>query len=176
MIRTKIVIAAAFIMCSALSLSAQMLRAKAELRNAQGEPAGVVLFDESSNDEVTIKVTVTHLPTGYHALHIHDQAKCDPPGFTSAGEHFNPAGKEHGFMNSKGPHAGDLPNIEVKNDGTAEMQIYSKLISLKKDVHNSLFKSGGASVVIHQNPDDYVTNPSGGGGNRIACGPIEMIK
>jgi superoxide dismutase, Cu-Zn family len=73
-------------------------------------------------------------------------------------------------------HAGDLPNIEVKNDGTAKVDIRDKNVTLEKGKTNSLFKEGGTSIIIHEKDDDYMTNPAGNAGNRIAGGMIVEVK
>jgi Cu-Zn family superoxide dismutase len=151
--------------------AAEQMKAKAELKNAKGETVGTVDVTES-DDTVTLEIDLKALPSGKHSFHIHEKGECTPPDFTSAGDHFNPGNKQHGFLNPNGPHAGDLPNIEVKEDGTASVTIKTKLVTLKKDAANSLFKDGGTSFVIHANEDDYITDPAGKGGDRIACGLI----
>jgi Cu-Zn family superoxide dismutase len=176
----KSVLAAMILSFSLLTMTggtvlAQTARAKADLRNTAGESAGSVLFEEDAKG-VRITVKIANLPAGMHSFHIHEAGRCDPPDFKSAGEHFNPDRTEHGFLNPKGPHAGDLPNIIVKADGTAETEFTTKRITLKEGDPRSLVRQGGTSVVLHEKPDDYLTDPSGGGGNRIACGPIEAIK
>lgn len=151
------------------------LRAHATLINAEGEKVGTVLFNQEK-EGVRIKCRLYNLEPGPHALHIHETAECDPPDFKSAGGHFNPYGKKHGFLNPAGPHAGDLPNFEVRKDKTADIEFVTGLVTLKKDKRNSLLKAGGTSVVMHENPDDYITDPAGQGGARIACGIIKEIE
>jgi superoxide dismutase, Cu-Zn family len=66
------------------------------------------------------------LPPGEHAFHIHATAKCEAPGFTTAGGHFNPDGKHHGINNPMDPkpHDGDMPNFTGKTaDGTAKVNV-----------------------------------------------------
>jgi len=98
--------------------------------------------------------------------------KCEAPDFKSAGAHFNPTGKEHGFNNPNGEHAGDLANLVVGSNGKGEVQFVNTAVTLRKGEPNSLFKEGGTSLVIHADPDDMHTNPAGNSGDRIGCAVI----
>ena len=145
--------------------------AKATLVNTKGERVGMAMLTETPKG-VKIVLEAADLPPGVHAFHIHENGVCATPDFASAGGHFNPFGKEHGFENPAGPHAGDLPNITVAPNGMVKAEMYSKLVTLSEGPKNSLFKPGGTSLMIHSGPDDYVTDPAGGAGARIACGVI----
>jgi len=90
---------------------------------------------------------------------------------TLTGGHVMPHGKPHGFMNSGGPHAGNLPNLIVRKDGTALVELYSGLVSLTDGPAN-LLDADGATLIIHENEDDHDTQPIGGAGGRVACGVI----
>lgn len=157
-----------FSVIAASQASAEM--AKAELYNAQGEKVGMATLMERSG-EVTIALQVVKLPPGTHGFHIHAVGKCEPPGFTSAGGHFNPYGKKHGLKGPEGLHAGDLRNLEVRPDGTGIAIRVASLVTLGPGV-NSLFHPEGTALVIHAEQDDYVTDPAGNAGTRIACGVI----
>ena len=145
-------------------------KAKATLVDPQGQKVGEAQLIETPQG-VKITLQVENLPPGVHALHIHDKGLCEPPGFQTAGGHFNPFGKQHGLKNPQGPHAGDLPNLVVGEDGKETLETINTLVTLKPG-KNSLFQPGGTSLVIHAGPDDYMTDPAGHAGARIACGVI----
>ena len=99
-------------------------------------------------------------------------AKCEPPGFQSAGPHFNPENKKHGLENPDGPHAGDMKNFTVAADGTAQTTVLAAKVTLGED-NQSVFSNGGTALVIHAKADDMKTDPAGNAGDRIACGVIQ---
>ncbi len=141
-------------------------------KTSQGQDAGTATLTPAGNG-VKVKLNLMNLPEGEHALHVHQNAKCDPPDFKSAGGHLNPEGKEHGIKNPKGAHAGDMPiNLQVMADGTDHVSFVTQSISMKKDAKNSVFANGGTAFVIHEKADDMMTDPTGNAGDRIACGVI----
>lgn len=156
-------------MLAAISAAA-LTGARAELKDAQGRKVGTATFKPNRNG-VQIKLKVNGMQPGEHAIHIHQNAKCDPPDFKSAGPHFNPAGKKHGLNNPDGPHAGDMDNFIVQHTGKANVTIDDPNVTLGKS-DNSLFANGGTALVIHARPDDMKTDPAGNAGDRMACGVI----
>lgn len=133
------------------------------LINTSGQAAGIVMPAQTSGG-VTLAVTASGLPHGLHGIHVHTIGRCDPPGFESAGPHWNPQDRQHGAQNPQGPHAGDLPNVAVSSSGVLSETVVIAAASLA-----ALADSDGSALVIHANADDYVTDPSGNSGARIAC-------
>lgn len=145
-------------------------QAVAVLKNAKGQKVGTVTLTEAPHG-VMVKGELMHLSPGPHAIHIHETGKCEAPKFTSAGGHFNPAHKQHGFMVPEGMHAGDLPNLIVPANGQIHFEYFDPNASLSGD--NTVFDADGAAVVVHAKADDYKSQPAGDAGDRVACGVIE---
>lgn len=119
---------------------------------------------------VLIRGSVIGLGLGAHAMHIHAVGKCEPPAFASAGGHYNPDHKQHGYLNINGPHAGDLPNLETPPAGELRFEVLVPGVRLTGT--HSLLSGDGTSIVIHSGRDDLMTDPSGNSGSRVACGVI----
>ena len=140
--------------------------AQAQMMNAEGGSVGVVTLNETPHGTL-LHARLQNLPEGAHAFHVHAVGKCEAP-FKSAGGHFNPGDKMHGLHSEEGMHAGDMPNIHVPASGSLEIEILNTQLRLDA----SLFDDDGAAIVIHEGPDDYVSDPAGAAGSRIACGVI----
>ena len=145
--------------------------ARAELRDSGGRLVANASA-MSSGDRLRVRVEAAGLAPGSYAAHIHAVGRCDPPGFESAGPHWNPTGREHGSQNPDGAHFGDLPNLLVgaNGEGSLEFGIAGAALSGGR---NALLDEDGAALVIHANPDDYRTDPGGNSGARLACGVFD---
>ena len=144
-------------------------KASADIKDAAGKKVGEAILEQVDGG-LKISATFSGLPPGQHAFHIHEIGKCDPP-FESAGGHFNPTGKKHGKDNPAGPHAGDLPNLDVPQSGGLKVEITVKDVSLDGG-RGGLLDADGAALVVHEGADDYKSDPAGNAGKRLACGVI----
>jgi len=149
---------------------AQAAGATATIKDAMGNTVGNATLRETSSG-VLIKVDLMNVPPGVHALHVHTTGKCDAPMFMTAGGHFAPGGTKHGLMAAGGPHAGDLPNIFVPADGKLSLEVLEPGVTLAAGPR-SLLDADGSAIVLHATADDYMTDPAGNAGGRIACGVI----
>ncbi|TMN22111.1 superoxide dismutase family protein [Lentibacillus cibarius] len=139
--------------------------------NRDKEDIGTAVIKSEGNG-VRISLHASDLPPGTHGFHIHEGGVCEPTDFKSAGGHFNPTNAKHGFDHPEGPHAGDLQNITVNQNGKVIASVTADMVTLKKGKENSLFKEGGTTLIIHANADDFKSQPAGDAGKRIACGVV----
>lgn len=142
-----------------------------ELKDGQGKSVGTIILWDQGADSIGYELHLHDLTAGEHALHFHQVPKCEGPDFKSAGPHFNPDNKKHGFDNPEGHHEGDLRNFTVAADGKASGRFEAKGIRLG-DGPDSLFSNGPVAIVVHAKADDYKTDPSGNSGDRVACGIV----
>jgi superoxide dismutase, Cu-Zn family len=127
---------------------------------------------DSSVGKIYIRADINGLPPGRQfAIHIHEKADCTG-NFAGAGGHFNPAGKPHGRHDSPERHAGDLPNISSNGEGVAVYAVTSELLTVAPGPYSVVNRA----IVIHENQDDYRSQPAGNSGARIACGVIRQIE
>jgi Cu-Zn family superoxide dismutase len=149
--------------------------ASAALIDTEGRPIGEARFQQTRRG-VLVKLDLRNATPGVHAVHIHQVGKCDRPSFESAGGHFSPIERKHGFMNAAGPHAGDMPNVHVPQE---TRQVSAEFLMADVTLEpgtRSMLDGDGSAIVIHAGPDDYTTDPSGNSGDRIGCGRVEKGK
>ncbi len=145
--------------------------AEAKLKPTAGNTSsGVVHFQQNGN-RVTVRASIEGLTPGVHGFHIHEKGDCSAPDATSAGGHFNPGAKQHGAPTSVDHHGGDFGNLTADANGRASLTLVvaNGEITLDRDVANSII---GKGVIVHADPDDYKTQPTGNAGKRVACGVI----
>jgi Cu-Zn family superoxide dismutase len=156
----------------AAAAAADATMIKATIIDAKGSKIGTAKLTPVA-DGVKIHLEAVKLPPGMHGIHFHETGMCEAPDFVTAGMHFNPTHKQHGFENPQGYHAGDLPNIQVGTDGKVNVDLITKSVTFDRGKPTSLLKDQGISLIIHEKSDDYVTDPTGNSGARIACGVIK---
>ncbi|HUG73394.1 MAG TPA: superoxide dismutase family protein [Steroidobacteraceae bacterium] len=136
-------------------------------RSVQG---GLTVVNQGSG--VSIRGEITGLAPGKdHGFHLHEVGECTLPNFASAGAHFNPTEAAHGGPESTDRHLGDLPNAKADADGRALIDVNVEGVTFV-DKDGAPTEILGKSIVVHALPDDFKTQPSGGSGDRIACGVI----
>lgn len=170
----RTIFAAAIAALMAPQAYAQETSATAKMTGADGSDNGIVTFNQTKSGMLHIIVEMTNLAPGSHGLHIHEKGACNAAGgFESAGGHYA-GGKEHGVNSENGPHAGDLPNVHVGENGVLKVEFFTDRLSLGDGGANPLLDADGSAVVLHAEPDDYASAPAGHAGNRVACGVIEQ--
>ncbi len=141
----------------------------AKVVDASGRELGVLTLADAGA-AISVDGTLRGLTPGVHGMHLHAVGRCDGPDFASAGPHWSPTAKQHGTANQAGPHFGDLMNITVGADSSVMVMMSTPAGSLRGA--NGLLDADGAAIVIHATTDDYMTDPSGNSGARIACGVV----
>ena len=131
-----------------------------------GAALGSVTVEDGAGGLV-LRLAGASMPAGTHGLHLHSVGKCEGPKFESAGPHWNPDNKQHGSENPNGPHKGDLPNVTVGADGALAQSLTLAGVTMAE-----LSDGDGSALVVHAQPDDNKTDPSGNSGDRIACAVI----
>lgn len=154
--------------------SGEAATAKASFVDAEGNASGNAELTAVASGGVLIKVEITGLPAGeWVAFHVHETGSCDhTTGHESAGGHFNPGSKEHGYLSPNGPHAGDMPNQYVAADGALRAEILNGMVTLDEGEAGIM----GRALMVHAKADDYESQPSGDAGDRLACGVIEQAQ
>lgn len=144
-------------------------RATAQLEPTRGNTtSGTVTFVQTG-DGVKVSGEVRGLkPDAEHGFHIHEKGDCSSGDGMSTGGHFNPTAKAHGAHGAGDHHTGDLPSLKADKQGVAKFSFVSHSISVAGPTTDIV----GRGLIVHRDPDDYKTQPTGNAGPRLACAVI----
>jgi Cu-Zn family superoxide dismutase len=169
MMRRTLSILALAALAGCQSMSDEPARANAQLQPTKGNKTfGEATFEQRGN-KVHVVIYVQGLKPGQeHGLHIHEVGDCSSGDGMSAKGHFNPFGKPHGMPGMAERHAGDLPPLKAAKNGRAKVDVEVDGISVTPGPGSII----GRAVIVHADPDDFKTQPTGNAGARLACGVI----
>ncbi|HYC62317.1 MAG TPA: superoxide dismutase family protein [Thermoanaerobaculia bacterium] len=144
--------------------------ASATLNPTSGSTAtGTVRLAQLGDGSVRVNVDLNGVPPGVHGFHIHDKGDCGDNG-NAAGGHYNPTGTSHGAPSADPHHAGDFGNVTADDNGRVRMEFTTRSVTVEAGPTTAV----GHAIILHANPDDLVTQPTGNAGGRIACGVVQM--
>ena len=174
--KTTVAMTAGFVVAAAWIGSGAALaggpKAEAALESKSGSSVtGKATFTEHAG-KVKLKVTVSGLTPGQHAIHLHEKGDCSAPDAASAGGHWNPSSENHGKWAHAPFHHGDLGNLVADAKGKAELSIETDLWTIGDGKPSDVV---GHAVVVHATLDDFTTQPTGNAGGRVACGVIQKV-
>ncbi|MDG4658275.1 superoxide dismutase family protein [Ectobacillus antri] len=165
----QLVVGVSFVVTAACS-QGNPKEVEVKLRNAAGDEVGMATMSEQPGG-VKIQVKAKGFDPGPHGFHVHGVGECKAPNFASAGNHFNPDEKEHGLLNARGAENGDLPNLMANEQGEIKAEVMAPNISFKEG-KKTMYRKSGTALIITENADDGMTQPTGNSGKRLACGVI----
>ena len=161
--------AVAVLLAACQTMPPELPRATAQLQPTKGNKTFGEATFEQAGDKVRVTIFVQGLKPGQeHGLHIHEAGDCSSGDGMSTKGHFNPLGKPHASHTSAERHAGDLPSLKAGKDGRAKVEIDLDVITVTPGPASILDRG----LIVHADPDDYKTQPTGNAGARIACGVI----
>ena len=131
--------------------------------------SGTVHMQELADGSVEVQVDLTGVPPGVHGFHVHEKGDCGDNG-NAAGGHFNPTGAPHAAPGAASHHAGDFGNVTANASGAVNTRFTTRSITVAAGSRSAV----GKAVILHANPDDLATQPTGNAGGRIACGVVEL--
>ena len=153
-----------------LATASTLTGANVNLASASGSLVSGKLALVPMGDGVHLRGEVGGLkPNSTHGIHIHENGDCSAADASSAGGHFNPSTEAHGKVGTSTHHGGDMNNIVANADGVAQVDVHASGVVLGGDAANNAV---GRAVIVHADPDDYTSQPSGNAGARVACGVI----
>lgn len=143
--------------------------ATAQLSPTKGNTtSGSVSFTQSRSKVLVVAEVRGLKPNAEHGFHIHEKGDCSSGDGMSTGGHFNPTTQVHGAHGSGSHHAGDLPSLVADANGIAKLKFESTTITVESGITNII----GRGLIVHRDPDDYKTQPTGNAGPRLACAVI----
>lgn len=143
-------------------------------KSGEGQPRGTGTLTAGPHG-VVVRLELTGLTPGWHAVHFHQTADCSDPGLQKSGAHVQHGEKApHGFLNPGGPDAGDLPNVWADAKGEVHAEVASTRVAADKADREraNLMDTDGSALIVHASPDDGISQPIGGAGARVACALI----
>ena len=168
MIRLATSIAAALVLAGCVTPSTGPSASATLVPTTDNAVKGQVLFSQQGN-KVVVSGDVTGLkPNAEHGFHLHEKGDCSSGDGMSTGGHFNPDSVAHGAHGHSVHHAGDLPSLKADGNGVARINFETATLSVggaKADVV-------GRGLIVHRDPDDYKTQPTGNAGPRVACAVV----
>jgi len=132
------------------------------------QATGTVELTQLSDGAVEVRVNLRGVPPGVHGFHIHEHGNCGDNG-NAAGGHYNPTGTPHGAPNADAHHAGDFGNVTADEQGNVKHRFTTRSITVAPGATTAV----GHAIILHANPDDLQTQPTGNAGARIACGIVQ---
>jgi Cu-Zn family superoxide dismutase len=169
MSRLPVALAVAAFLAGCQLFRAEGPRARAELQPTRGNTASGTAYFKQFGERVRVHAAVTGLRPGReHGFHIHEVGDCSSGDGMSAKGHFNPFGKPHAHHSTAERHAGDLPALVADAAGRAELTIELDVLTVASGPASVV----GRGLIVHADPDDYRTQPTGNSGARIACAVI----
>ena len=148
-------------------------RAIAQLEPTRGNTTSGTVRFAHAGDGVRVHGEIRGLrPGAEHGFHIHEKGDCSSGDGMSTGGHFNPHIKAHGAHGGDEHHAGDLPSLKADKYGVAAFSYFARGISLDGPTTSIL----GKGLIVHRDPDDFTTQPTGNAGPRLACAVITAVK
>jgi Cu-Zn family superoxide dismutase len=169
-VRFALPVLLAFGLAACQSVPSDAPRAAANLQPTKGnKTAGTTEFVQVGN-RVRVIANITGLtPNREHGFHVHEAGDCSSGDGMSAKGHFNPFGKPHGHPKSAERHAGDLPSLRADASGNARLDTEVEIITVMAGPASVV----GRGLIVHADPDDYKTQPTGNAGARLACAVIQ---
>ena len=167
--KTPLILLASAALLGACASTPPGPRASAQLQSTTGNTtSGSVNFAQAGN-KVLVSGEVRGLkPNAEHGFHVHEKGDCSSGDGMSTGGHFNPSGAPHGSHGAGMHHAGDLPSLKSDASGVARFSFESSMIAVGSGVTDVV----GKGLIVHRDPDDYKTQPTGNAGPRLACAVI----